>query len=120
MSRKILNKPVATDDFGDLVYVCRFTKKYVRSSDSIFLGEVSPQVSGSYVCATDANAARIESAKGFATVDRNCNTCKHLQRNAHPKQHPAAMHTGVCGVTGKPLIFHPEDYMGMPCWVPRD
>ena len=119
MPRKILNKPVSVDDFGNEVYVCRFTKKYVPTSDHIFLGEVSPQVKGSFVCAPDALPARIESAKGFATVDRNCNTCINLDRRLHGKQHPSVSHTGMCKITRQPVAFHPDDYMGMPCWVQR-
>ena len=86
-----------------------------------------------------------EERAAYNEMDRNCNACKHLIRvDSPPKGKPYMLWHGKCnspnprfdvhpygpkayeklpekyklpeGVFG----FHPNDWMGMPCWEPRD
>lgn len=120
--RKILSPALGVDDFGWLFYKCQFTGEMVIPPEFIFLGAVTPQVNGSYVCAPDANPARRESVKLFHESEANCNTCKKLERIPHAKQHPSATHRGICKkihLYPVEITFHPDDFMGMDCWEAR-
>lgn len=61
-------------------------------------------------------------AKMFHESERNCNTCKHLQRVSHPKC-PAGFLQGHClhhpYGTEFVMKFHPKDPMHMRCYEPR-
>lgn len=75
---------------------------------------------------------RKESRRCFDELDANCNTCVHLVRVANNKSTDGGFLTGTCehqdeyphpykarernGV----MLFHPNDFMGMPCHKLRD
>jgi hypothetical protein len=110
-SRKVLNPEVSHG-----VYICHYTSKTVRVEDAIFLGAILPSVSGSYVCHKDAAQARKESARDFDQFEKNCNTCKKLERVPHDKF--GGFMKGKCEVKGI-HSFHPDDPMFMECWEER-
>lgn len=115
---KTLNKPIATDDQGNEVYLCQFSKKPVSTDESINLGPLMANVSGTYICHPEGIQARKESKKNFDEMDANCNTCKNLQRLHHDKRKDGQL-VGVCKVTADKLLFHPDDHMGKECWESR-
>jgi len=73
----------------------------------------------------------------YNEMDRNCNSCKRLQRmDSPPKGKPYLLWHGRCDGSkeGHPyhpevmqkmgydegvFAFHPNDWMGMKCWEPR-
>ena len=110
-SRKVLNAEVSPS-----VYACHYTGKRVSVEDAIFLGPILPSVSGSYVCHPDAVNVRNESAKEFNRFEKNCNTCKKLERVPHDKR--GGFMKGACEVKGL-HSFHPDDPMFMECWEDR-
>lgn len=126
--KAILNEPVCTDDFGNLVFVCHYTKCYVGVDAAIFIGPVMPQVNGTYVCATNAYAAYKSSTQNFNEMDANCNTCRKFIRLPHKKD-KSGMLKGQCNLmpenpqaymrNGDVYFVHPEDWMGMQCWEAR-
>ncbi len=117
-NKPILNHPLCVDDFGNLVYRCKYTQAIVTTDVAIFIGPCLPQLNGTYVCAPDAWPVFKKSARDFAEMDANCNTCRHLARNKPPKN-PHAPWSGMCLFSGKPTAFHPDDWMGMECWSAR-
>jgi hypothetical protein len=126
-NKPILNAAVCTDDFGSLVFVCQYTQSMVTVDSSIFIGPVMPNVNGTYVCAPHALAAFKSSRANFNAEERNCNTCKSLQRIQHAKNKGGFLY-GRCGkgitehqypMKGDVIMFHPDDPMGMPCWEAR-
>lgn len=115
---KILNNPIATDDYGNNVYLCQYTKKPVSTDKSIMLGSVMPSVKGTYVCSPDAKDARKQSKANFDEMDANCNTCKNLMRVQHEKRRDGCLE-GVCTLNNVRMKFHPDDWMGNKCWEKR-
>jgi len=115
--KRVINEPVCVDDHGDEVYVCQYTHKPVTVRDSILLGPIVPSVPGTYVCAPDAKPARRESMMAFNEMEANCNTCAMLTRVPHPKS-PDGFLLGKCYKGERK--FHPDDPMGMSCWVSRE
>lgn len=115
---KVLNKTIATDDQGNEVYQCHYSKKPVSTDRSINLGPLMASVSGTYICHPDGTEARKQSKKNFDEMDANCNTCKNLERKKHAKRKDGQL-VGVCKLNNEPLLFHPDDYMGMECWKCR-
>lgn len=120
-NKVISGKTLATDDFGNLWYECRYTKKPVNSQECIFIGAVLPQVNCTYVCAKDAMDAFKYSKAALNEMDANCNTCKFLERLAFQKQSPASVMHGVCNHHPYKIkvTFHPDDHMSMKCWKAR-
>ena len=114
--KRILNKAICTDDFGNEVYKCHYSEKPVSVVESIFIGPLIPQVNGTYVCAPDAKHAYVESKKAFDEMDANCNTCRNLDRLPHEKRE---LMRGMCAIRGEIVRFHPEDCMSMTCWDAR-
>jgi hypothetical protein len=119
--RPIHSPEVCVDDFGNSVVRCHYTGKLVHVGDPTaqYIGPVTPQAPGTYLCAADAREAFKKSRALFDESEANCNTCTHLQRIPHGKQHPSAPMRGVCGANGAALVFHPDDFMGMSCWEGR-
>lgn len=122
-NRPVWNHPLCTDDFGNLVYECFYTKKKVTTAACIFLGPCIPQAIGTYVCAKDAHDAFREAKRAFDEIDANCNTCINFKRLPHDKD-PIGLVRGTCKLT--PIVMyrsefwvHPDDAMGMTCWVGR-
>jgi hypothetical protein len=116
--RKLLNKPIATDDLGNEVYQCQYSKKAVTMDKAVFLGPLLPNVSGTYVCHEEGKEARKQSKKHFDEMDANCNDCKNLQRVSHEKRKDGCL-KGVCMTHAVRIIFHPDDWMGNECWEQR-
>jgi hypothetical protein len=117
--RKVLNKPVATDDLGNEVYQCQYSKKLVSIDKAIFLGALIPAVSGTFVCHPEYGPpARKQSKIWFDEMDANCNTCKNLERIQH-KKCTAGFLQGICKIKGEQIKFHPDDWMGNECWEQR-
>jgi hypothetical protein len=115
-NKPILNVAVCTNDFGDMVYECAYTKVLVATKDAIFIGPCVPQVNGTYVCAPDAMPAFRKSKALFDASDANCNTCSKLVRTPQ-KACPSGIMVGSCHLGEQ--RFHPEDWMGMDCWTAR-
>lgn len=108
------------DDFGELVYPPGSRNAgYLWARDAKLLKSYYPGVKGTWAVPVEYDAKREVAA--FVENDANCNTCRHLIRIPHEKQHPARLHVGMCGHQPyKPLIqFHPDDCMGMRCWEGR-
>ena len=118
MSKKVLNKPITTDDQGNEVYICQYSKKPVATDNALMLGPLMANVSGTYVCHKDGKEARKQSKKNFDENEANCNTCKNLIRVEHAKIKGGFL-KGVCQVTQEKLRFHPDDWMGKECWEAR-
>ena len=127
--RRILSGPQCVDDYGTEVYACQYSDALVWADDFCFIGAVVPQVSGSYVCHRSLGQASYRaSRRAFDATERNCNTCAHLSRVPHarrfgflegvclstPVNHPY----GVEPATNR-ITFHPDDWMGMQCYVQR-
>lgn len=60
-----------------------------------------------------------ESKVEFDKSDRNCNTCKNLQREKHDKCKLGFL-KGVCRSTGESIVFHPQDPMFKDCYIHRE
>ena len=117
---KVINPPIATDDYGDLVF-----EPGPRHAEFLWAGDAKlqksyyPGVKGAIAVPkqydTEAEIA------AFHQNDANCNTCKHLIRVAFKREQPSDLMPGKCGHHPyKPdILFHPDDWMGMKCWEPR-
>jgi hypothetical protein len=114
---KYLNKPLFTNDQGNQVYQCQYSKKLVSADKSINLGPLMANVSGTFVCHTDGIEARKLSKRNFDEMDANCNTCKNLERTKHQKRTDGQL-LGSCKES-RELMFHPDDWMGKECWEKR-
>jgi len=110
--KPILNKPDA-----DGFYTCQYTGAKVRLEDAIYLGPCVPQVNGTYVCHPDARDAYRQSKRLFDESEAKCNTCRHLVRTKHAPRKDGRLR-GSCHVNPS-IAFHPEDWMGMPCYEQR-
>jgi hypothetical protein len=80
----------------------------------------------------EARAAKKRSEIDFHACEANCNTCSHLQRVVRPKNRAFLLY-GQCTnpntqkhlspyasrFEGDVMVFHPDDHMGMPCYVSR-
>ncbi len=115
--KRILNESFCVDDFGNLVFMCQYTNKPVAVDAMIFIGPCVPQVTGTYVCHPDARDAYKESKRLFDESEANCNTCRHLVRAKHAPRKDGRL-KGSCHVNPS-IAFHPEDWMGMPCYEQR-
>lgn len=128
--RLIGNKPLCTDDFGELVFRCQYTDALVTASKSIYLGAAIPQVTCTYVCAPDATEAFKESKRAFDEMDANCNACVHFIRLPFERARAYGKVKGQCGKNLIPdrMVYgiedpvfwvHPDDHMGLECWEQR-
>jgi hypothetical protein len=126
---KVLNIPVAIDDYGNSVFLCHYTGVPVSIGDHIYIGPCIPQLSGTYVCAQDAHAWFRDDKYAFDESEANCNTCVNFGRLPHPKS-PSGFLRGQCSYAPAqhPLLYvrtnadfwiHPDDRMGMSCYTPR-
>jgi hypothetical protein len=109
----------------DGLHTCFYTKKRVAWVDAICLGAVMPNIVGTYICSPDAAPARQAALREFEEFERNCNTCKHLERIPTERSVPAvngitAWCSGMSDIGYKVKIqFHPDDHMQMKCWAAR-
>jgi hypothetical protein len=131
---EITSNSLCIDDFGNSVYECRYTKNLVWANDCDFVGAVVPGVKAKYIIApTDvAREAHRQSIREFQDAEQNCNTCGNLERVTHAKN-KAGFLFGRCKSPnskdsespynsfkkGDVMMFHPEDFMGMPCYSSR-
>lgn len=68
-----------------------------------------------------------EEQRALDECDRNCNACGRLTRVIRPKN-KARFLFGTCDSTDPHpytkkdgvIMFHPNDYMDMDCWQPRE
>lgn len=125
--------PLCTDDFGTLVFRCRYTDGLVWANQALVVGATIPGVKARYVIADTSEARQQHRLSGisFHESEANCNTCAHLERVAHLKN--AGLLYGRCAspeavrqaspyfarAMGDVMVFHPDDYMGMPCYKSR-
>lgn len=128
--RPILNDPIDADKDENL-YRCHYSGEPVSLGASIFIGPCVPQVHGTYVCHPAAKPAFQESKRAFDESEANCNTCRHLHRVVHKRS--AGVLYGRClspaqdmgahpyrdRIVYGVMPFHPDDYMGMPCYEAR-
>ena len=110
-------KPILNAPDADGLYTCQYTGLRVKIEDAIYLGPCTPQVSGTYVCHPAALPEFRKSKRSFDAHEANCNTCQHLERTPHEKRRDGLM-LGRCHLN-ESLKFHPDDYMGMPCYTQR-
>ena len=127
------SQPVCTDDYGESVYRCHWTDAFVWAGDVIWTGPIIPHVKARHAAAPGYQSARRQSAVHFAESEQNCNTCRYLERIKHAKE-PHGFLYGRCDnerrqweahpyrerIDNAVMIFHPDDYMGMPCHNERD
>lgn len=116
-----MQEPVCTDDFGHAVYWCHHGAGYAFGPEYVTVGAIVPGVRATYIVAGAAGlAAHKESGRAFAESEANCNTCRHLDRTQHPKNVAHLLHGKCKADPGKGIMtFHADDFMGMPCYVPR-
>ena len=125
---------ICVDDYGVAVYRCHYTFDLVWADVAAFVGATLPGVRARYVVSPGNIPLAAHKAQGirFHESEANCNTCFHLGRVAHAKTPSKFMH-GKCRaqhphhesnpyfgrMDGEVMIFHPEDWMGMPCYQSR-
>ena len=130
---------------NESICLCHFTKNNFKVKDGIVLGAIVPQVNISYLCHPDANNIRIKQKKEFDLFEKNCNTCKFLQRlptnksenslkgfcknNNHSQALPS-IPFGIWNLKFEPqyrynlnntieISFDPNIHMNMNCYQPR-
>lgn len=110
---------LGVDDYGDICLRCRYTNVVAPLSMMRNMGAHVPGVRQECWCRVpDGVSAWQQSARWFHENDANCNTCANLQRVPHQKC-KFGMLQGVCMTTGNALTFHPDDWMGMSCYISR-
>lgn len=126
--------PICTDDYGQLMYRCRYTSSIVSSDSVVAIGSRIPGLHSRHYMAGTDEARRLYKAEGIAFHDAeaNCNTCRNFDRVKHPRN-TAGFLFGICrGSEGAPdespyadraqngvMIIHPDDPMHMPCYESR-
>lgn len=114
-----MSKSICIDDFGNEVHKCHWTGQLVSIADAVITGGFMPGVKSKFIAIKDHRAAMKQSHRDFNDMDANCNTCKNLSRvNAEKSKHGFLY--GTCNIKTKEIMtFHPDDYMGMPCYEQR-
>lgn len=123
-----MNKVICVDDYGEEIYRCHWSSELVKASESTASGSFVPGVRVTYTCKADHKEAKKKKYRDFADAEANCNTCLHLERIKHDKD-PFGFITGRCNsvpvesmqliVREDMIVFHPDDWMGMGCYVSR-
>lgn len=116
-----------------MTYKCHYTGKEVSEVEVIWTGAIIPNVKVRVPCAPGYEPYRKESIRLFDESEKNCNTCKNLERVKH-KKNSAGFLFGNCKKNldqqnNHPykhrkqdydcMIFHPQDWMGMNCYESR-
>ncbi|HET8688443.1 MAG TPA: hypothetical protein VFM18_17670 [Methanosarcina sp.] len=121
---------IESEEEDDLV-VCIYTKSLVLRKDAVVLGPVVPQAPHSYLCHPLASKARTASIRLFNEFEKNCNTCKHLERLPFDKNsltYKAGLLPGKCNKAGSTpvypqdngtILFPPDDHLGQNCYESR-
>lgn len=135
--------PVLVDDYGTGVYIGHWTGEWVWADEAVLTSGFYPGVSAAYVDRRGFEAARRSDYIAFAENERNCNTCRHLRRIPHGKDHAGWLH-GICEskhpqfqqghldsyglqrqwsvpqvLQDGSISFHPDDPMHMACYASR-
>lgn len=112
---------VATDDYGNMALCeCRLTGEVFEASAGIVHGSYMAQGSSAWLDGPNSEALFDAEIAAFHENERNCNTCRDLERMPRASAtHPAEVHKGRCRMSGYAIMFHPDDWMGMRCWIPR-
>lgn len=123
---------VCVDDYGNACYQCDYTGRV--TSEIEMHGALVPGVKRKVPVSNtpEARSARKASAVAFHAMDANCNTCKHLVRVPHEKNSAGFLYGKCSNASGCPdkspyasrqagdvMLFHPDDWMGMPCYESR-
>lgn len=125
-------KPVCVDDYGVEVYRGHYSGVLVWADRAVFFGAVIPQCNSRYLDdPVLGKEGRRTSFKAFCDSEGNCNTCRHLERTPHAKRRDGFLegrcrnpvqierHPYRSRFVGDVMIFHPDDWMGMPCYESR-
>lgn len=109
---------VCQDDFGTGMYACKYATEPVPADNVLVVGAIIPGCKGKTLIPNtpEGRAKHKQSIKWFHENEQNCNTCKNLVRTPHEKRSDGFLE-GMCG--GSPISFHPDDWMGKECYVPR-
>lgn len=119
-----------SEEEHDLI-VCHYTGAAVLRADGVVLGPVVPQAPNSYLCHPLAAKARTASVRAFNEFERNCNTCKHLERvpfNKNSLGYKAGLLPGKCNKVGSTplypqedgtILFPPDDHLNQSCYESR-
>jgi hypothetical protein len=108
------------DNYGTLVMRCHYTDSLVLATDVVpVVGAIPGTGVVGYMANTDAAIASHKAqVAAFHECEKNCNTCKHLNRAAHKKCQLGFL-AGTCTQRATVFKFHPHDPMHMPCWESR-
>lgn len=118
------------NDYGMLVYRCLYTGRWTQADEAKLVGSIAGNFIGSFVMHKESTKEKKESDTAFYESEQNCNTCIHLKRVKHSKDHGFLQGECMNEHTQKNLIpyvadietnvkFHPQDPMHMPCYVSR-
>ena len=114
---------------------CHYSGRWFVRRYGVWLGAVMPQVHAKYLChPIYGKPAYILSKQFFNESERNCNTCRYLQRPSFHRNeyHLSGLMPGICQSidfdanahpyyqNNKFFLFPPEDFMGMKCWESRE
>lgn len=128
-NKRPCTEPFVVDDYGDAVYVGRYTGTHCWPDLSCYYGPAVPQANRCYVDLKSADGLHRDSVREFQNSERNCNTCAKLVRVQRPRckfgflygrcDGSKAGHPYLARMDGDVFFFHPEDHMGMACWEGR-
>lgn len=114
--------PFCTDDYGSSVYRCHWTGQIVWAEQAVITGGYMPNAKRKFIAAPGYEAARKCEYQAFADNDRNCNTCRNLERIKQPRD-PFGSQRGRCKLIIPPesdlIKFYPDDPMHMSCYESR-
>ena len=120
---------LCVDDFGSEVYLCAISGAIIVASETVFMGATLPGVKARYSIHNTHNvlAQWKQQIRHFHEAEANCNTCKTLIREKHPRN--GGFLKGRCSLAGSSKLhysvvgevfwFHPDDPMHMECHKPR-
>lgn len=124
---------ICIDDFGNEVHRCFWTGKLVSADIAVITGGFMPGVKSQFIAHPDHHQAKRDSYIAFADIcERNCNTCKHLERAKQEKNRAGFLY-GFCKSENSKkhtspyadrekdglMVFHPDDPMHMDCYESR-
>ena len=128
-----IEKIFTEDIVAELNKFCWHTGVPITEDNSIIASSFVPGVKSKWRIANtpEAKEHHRKSAIAFHESEANCNTCKFLERVPHPKN--SGFLYGKCSnsnkqverspyyksMNGDIMMFHPDDWMGMPCYASR-
>lgn len=114
------NPVVCVDNYGQAHFQCEFTKKILPGSSLKQVGRILRQAPG-YNLMEDSDEARSQrkvEVSAFDDMDQNCNACSNLVRS-QVKVKSFELREGTCRLTNEVIKYHPDDFMGKPCFTNR-